>query len=134
MRGDIATRFQIGNKAGEVWSREDVEKLMDDMRTNASNNDDILCLQDAIRSVGLYSSGLNYLLNRFPEFETIKKDIQDVIVCKVNRNALKGDFNPTASIWRMKQLGERDESNINHQNDGRKFETPRIVFKKSNND
>lgn len=127
----IETRFKIGNKAGEVWSREDVETIMDDMRKNASEDDTILCLQDAIRSVNLYSSGLNYLLGRFPEFEIIKKDIQDIIIGRVNSKALNGFFNAAASIWRMKQCGERDESQINHQNDGGKFDTPRIVFKKS---
>jgi hypothetical protein len=48
------------------------------------------------------------LIDKFPVFESIKKDIADIIIARINKNALKGDFNPAASIWRMKQLGEKD--------------------------
>ena len=117
-------KFAIGNKEAEKWTFEEVEKIMFQMLENAKTNKDILCLQDAIFSVNLYSSSLNYLLEIHPVFESIKKDIQDIIVARVNSGALKGDFVSTPAIWRMKQCGEKDESAINHQNNGGAFEQP----------
>ena len=117
------TRFKIGNKAAEKWSEEEVEKIIFDMRDNAETNDSVLCLQDAIRSVDLYSSSLNYLIDKFPVFENIKKDIQDIITARINKGALMGDFVPAPAIWRMKQLGEKDEQELNHKNNGGKFES-----------
>ena len=124
-------RFEIGNKEAEKWTEEDTRLIIELMRTNAIDSDKILCLQDATHSVNLYSSGLNYLLDKFPVFEAIKKDIQSIVTARVNAKALTGEFNATASIWRMKQCGEKDESAINHQNNGASFEPPVIRFKPS---
>lgn len=124
-------QFEIGNKAALKWTEEEVRALFERMLLNARNNDDILCIQDAIMSVDLYMSSVNYLVEKFPVFESLKADINNVIISRINKGALTGQFNPTASIWRMKQSGEKDSSDINHQNNGGKFEQPRIVFKKS---
>jgi len=107
-------RFEIGNKEAEKWTEEDARLIIELMRTNAIDSDKILCLQDATHSVNLYSSGLNYLLDKFPVFEAIKKDIQSIVTARVNAKALTGEFNATASIWRMKQCGEKDEAHIDH--------------------
>lgn len=104
----IETRFKIGNQAAEKWNEEEVEKVMFKMLTNAHSDDEILSLQDAILSVELYSSSLNYLVNKFPVFKNIKNDINDVIIARLNKGGLKGDFNPTIVVWRSKQLGEKD--------------------------
>lgn len=123
--------FEIGNKAAEKWNEVEVRKIFIQMLENACKDEQILCLQDAIRSVGLYMSSINYLIDKFPVFESLKSDINNVIISRINKGALTGGFNPTAAIWRMKQSGETDQQQINHQNNGGKFETPRIVFKKS---
>ena len=116
MNGE-ATRFKEGNKAAEKWTLNEVEKVMDEMRDNAMEDKRILCLQDAIHSVSLYSSSLNYLIDKFPVFENIKKDIQDIITARINKGALEGDYQPTAAIWRMKQLGEIDSKEIKQKID-----------------
>ena len=103
--------FEIGNKLAEKWTQEETEKIMEQMRENTKNNENILCLQDAIHSVDLYRSGLDYLTDKFPVFGNIKKDIQEIIIGRVNRKALSNEFNATASIFRMKQCGEKDEDN-----------------------
>lgn len=108
MNGE-ATRFKIGNKAAEKWTEDEVEKKMFQMLENAKNRSDILCFQDAVLSVDLYPSSINYLINKFPVFNSIKEDIGSIIIARVNKGALQGDFNPTASIWRQKQLGEKDQ-------------------------
>lgn len=124
-------QFEIGNKAALKWTEDDVRSIFEKMLHNTKHNDDILCIQDAIMSVDLYRSSVDYLLDKFPVFGKIKEDINDAIISRINKGALTGQFNPTASIWRMKQSGERDTSEINHQNNGGKFDQPRIVFKKS---
>lgn len=111
------TSFKEGNKAAEVWVYDIVNSLFLEMRKNAQESKDILCLQDAIHSVGLYSSGLDYLTNKFPDFLTIKKDIQDLIISRINKEALNNEFNATASIWRMKQLGEIDKKEIDNKHE-----------------
>ncbi|MCP4987265.1 MAG: hypothetical protein GY928_14800 [Colwellia sp.] len=111
--------FQEGNKAAEKWTEESAKNLIETMRDNAKNDEGILSLQDAILSVDLYTTSLNYIIDKFPVFENIKKDINDIIIARINRGALKGDYNPTAGIWRMKQLGEKDEKVVdNKSSDG----------------
>ena len=115
-------QFEIGNKAAEKWTLDEVRAIFLQMLENACKDDSILCLQDAIRSVNLYMSSINYLIDKFPVFETLKTDINSVIISRINKGALTGEFNPTAAIWRMKQSGETDQQQINHQNNGGKFE------------
>ena len=122
--------FEIGNKAAEKWDADTVRDIFNKMVENTKNDDKILCIQDAIMSVDLYPSSVNYLVDKFPVFESLKSDINNIIIARINRGALTGGFNPTASIWRMKQSGERDSSDINHQNNGGNFEPTKIVFKK----
>lgn len=110
-------KFEIGNKAAEKWTEEEARNIFIQMLENTADDIDILSLQDAILSVNLYSSSLNYLIEKFPVFESIKNDIGDVIIARINRGGLKGDFNPTIVVWRSKQLGERDTQyqNVNSE-------------------
>ena len=124
-------KFAIGNKEAEKWTEEEARHIIEQMRANAIESDKILCLQDAIHSVDLYSSAMTYFMKKFPVFASIKKDIQEIITARVNAKALNGEFNATASIWRMKQCGEKDESAIDHRNNGASFEPPIIKFKSS---
>ena len=80
---------------------------------NTKDDEDILCFQDACLSIGWRSSKVEYWANKIPVFENIKKDIQDIIISRVNKNALTNKFNSTAAIWRMKQLGEKDKTEQN---------------------
>ena len=122
--------FEIGNKAALKWTEEEVRSTFNQMMVNATDDESILCMQDAIASVGLYKSSVDYLIEKFPDFGTLKEDINSIIISRINKGALLGTYVSTPSIWRMKQLGEKDSSEVNHQNDGGKFDTPRIVFKK----
>lgn len=108
-------KFRIGNKDAEKWTEKTVNELFTKMLENTSVSDDILCLQDAIKSVNLYRSSLDYLIEKFPVFGNIKKDIQNIIISRINEKALKGKFNPAASIWRFKQLGEVDKQEHDHR-------------------
>ena len=123
--------FEIGNKAALKWTEDEAREVFIKMMNNAKDDEDILCMQDAIMSVDLYPSSVTYLMEKFPVFATLKADINSIVISRINRGALKGTFSAAPAIWRMKQSGETDEQKINHQNDGGKFEQPRIVFKKS---
>lgn len=103
-------QFEIGNKAAEKWTEESVYEIFMQMREVAMYDEEVLCLQDVIKhpKIGLYRSGLDYLLEKFPDFGKYKKDIQDIIISRVNKGAIKGDFSGTPAIFRMKQLGEED--------------------------
>ena len=125
-----ATQFKKGNKAAVKCPKVVIRKFQE-MIENAKTDNSILCFQDACMSIEWRCSKVNYWCSQITVFASLKKDIQDIIISRINKNSLDGTFNPTASIWRMKMLGETDSSTINHQNDGGKFETPRVVFKKS---
>jgi hypothetical protein len=112
-------RFKIGNKEAEKWTEEAVYDIFSRMLKVAESDDNVLCMQDVLKhpDIKLYRSGLDYLVGKFPDFGKYKRDIQDVIISRVNRGAIKGDFAGTPAIFRMKQLGEEDrttvDSNVN---------------------
>lgn len=81
-----------------------------------SLSDECLCVQDAFLHIKMPSSTFHYLIDKYKVLEDIKKDINANVISKVNKGALKGDFQPTASIWRMKQLGERDKTEVTQTN------------------
>ena len=109
------TSFDVGNKAAEKWTLIEAENKFIEIRANAEINTEVLCLQDAYLKIGMYGSTFHYLIEKFPVLEIYKKDITDIVVSRINKNALQNKFNATASIWRMKQLGETDKSEIKQE-------------------
>ena len=101
------------------------------MVENAKSDEEILCFQDACMSIGWRSSKVEYWSKKIPNIENIKNYIRDIINSRINKKALRGNFNPTASIWRMKQLGEKDTQEI--KNTG-SLDIRTIKFKKFNNE
>lgn len=81
-----------------------------------SYSEDCLCVQDAFLHIKMPSSTFHYLINKYKVLEDIKKDINANVISRVNKAGLKGDFNPTISIWRMKQLGEADKVEVKNTN------------------
>lgn len=104
-----------GNKYAQVYTFEEAfEKFKEMLEYSAT--DDCLCVQDAFLHVKMPSSTFYYLTESYKELEDIKKDIDANVISKINRKALKGEFQPTASIWRMKQLGEKDKTEVENKN------------------
>lgn len=104
-----------GNKYAQMYTEEEALSMFEQM-FEYSKTDNCLCVQDAFLHVGMPSSTFYYLISVRKELEDIKKDIDASVISKINRGGLKGDFNPTASIWRMKQLGERDKTEVTQTN------------------
>lgn len=98
---------------------------------NTKYDSDILSWQDACESVDCRRTKLDYWCEKTAVFGIIKKEIYGLIAAKVNREALKGKYNPAASIWRMKQSGETDEKIIdNKSSDGSMTPIQGITFDK----
>jgi NAD(P)H-dependent flavin oxidoreductase YrpB (nitropropane dioxygenase family) len=102
------------NKYAQEWTEENAQPRFIDALKFAQKNDTCLCLQDAIIESGIPSRTFYYLSNNHEVLQTIKQDIHDVIVSRVNRLALdRVSACPAApAIWRMKQLGEKDETTV----------------------
>lgn len=112
--------FQQSNKDAEKWTKEEALEVFEQLYELAATSDDILSIADvnlyAKKHFNLPRSSFYYLVKKFNVLDDIKKDINDAIISKINRKGLNGDFNPTMSIWRMKQLGESDPDKVKNIN------------------
>lgn len=106
---------EIGNRYAEKYTLEEALVLFEQM-LDYSATDDCLCVQDAFLHIKMPSSTFYHLIDTYKVLENIKKDINANVISKVNKGALKGDFQPTASIFRMKQLGEVDVTEVKNTN------------------
>ena len=101
-----------GNVYSQVWTLENaLPRFIDALEF--SKTDDCLCLQDAIIHSGIPSRTFYYLAENHEDLQTIKEDIHVQIISRINKGALKDNFVASPAIWRMKQLGEKDEQHIN---------------------
>ena len=103
--------FQTGNKYAQEWTLENSLPRFEDALKDAEENEDCLCIQDAISVTGIPSRTFYYLAENHSVLQTIKQDIMSQIIRRINRNSLDKNMpSPAApSIWRMKQLGEKDQ-------------------------
>jgi hypothetical protein len=106
--------FENGNKLAQEWTLENALPRFEDA-LKRSENDECLCMQDAIRESGIPRSTFYQLAKDQPVLDSIKEKINDNIIIRINKLALDRISPAPASpaIWRMKQLGERDEQHIN---------------------
>lgn len=108
----MANEFEEGNKAAEKWKESECADIFQDILTRAMSDQDVLSMDDvmllALTEHKMPFSTFKYLVKKFPVLANKKEAILAVIRSRINKHALKGDYNATASIWRFKQLGERD--------------------------
>lgn len=106
------TQFKIGNKAAKKNPRIIIRKMLE-MLEKANSDNTILCFQDACYAANVRNTKIDYWAEKNAVFGKLKKEIQNSIIRRINSNALKGEraggYAGTASIWRMKQLGEKDQ-------------------------
>lgn len=110
--------FEIGNKYAQQWNLENAKPRFEDALKYAVENDDCLCLQDAIFQTGIPSRTFYYLADNEPVLQIIKDDIHEAIIRRVNCLALRDHAPASPAIWRMKQLGEKDQQFIDQHNTG----------------
>jgi len=108
----MANEFEKGNKAAEKWTEAETHDLFINVFHMVQADEDVLSLHDvrllAMTEHKIPFSTFDYLVKKYPVLVDIKKAIASTIISRINKHSLKGDYNATASIWRFKQLGERD--------------------------
>lgn len=100
-----------GNKYNEIYTLEKELPIFKEIIEEAKKGK-YLSIQEAVM-LSPYERGIfYYLCDRFKDLDNIKKELNDIIIAIVNRKGLEGEFNATSSIWRMKQLGETDKTEV----------------------
>lgn len=106
----------IGNKYAQQWTLENATPRFDDALKYATENEDCLCMQDAVYQTGIPSVTFYYLVENHTVLKLLKQEILNQIVIRINRLAIRNSAPAAAAIWRMKQLGERDEQHVQQTN------------------
>jgi hypothetical protein len=115
-----------GNRYAEKHSIEEWEKIFETIYQEAKQGK-FLSLQQAFIESDVRPSTERWLCSKYKVLATIKKDIADAIANEINKGGLKSKFNPAMSIWRLKQLGEKDEQKTDITTNGKDVNNTPIV-------
>ena len=114
-----------GNDYNLKYTLEEAKQIMEKMIKYATDTDDCLCVQDAILYADIPRRSYYYINEKFEkDLHSYKRSLNDIVIARVNKGAIKSVYNSTACIWRMKQLGESDKQEIDHTSKGEKIEAP----------
>ncbi len=107
------TRFKEGNKDSEKYTEERATEILLELIKRAKAGD-YYSLQEIILENDdlIPQSTCYYLIEKFPDLEKYKKTLAAIVIARINKGAIIGDFNATAVIWRSKQLGEKDKQEV----------------------
>ena len=103
------------NKYNEIYTLEKELPIFENIIEEAKKGK-YLSIQEAVMESPYERGIFYYLCERFKDLDNIKTELNDIIIAIVNRGALEGDYNSTAGIWRMKQLGEKDKTEVTNTN------------------
>ena len=107
------TRFKIGNKDSEKWTEEEANSVFKEILERAVDNEYYSIQETILESRDLIPySTFFYLINKFPDLDNYKKELNAIVISRVNKGAITNELNSTACIWRMKQLGETDRTEV----------------------
>jgi len=111
-----ANKSSYPNQKGNKKSPAVIMRILQEIRSIAEFDKTITSWQGACLKSGFRVGKMDYWANKIPVFGALKKEVQQILIARLDYLALTGTFNVTASIWRQKQLGERDtqyqESNV----------------------
>ena len=125
-------RFKKGNRDAEKWSLESAEDVFLTALDFAQENDECLCVEDAIHHTKMPYSTFYDLAKKHSVLDSIKTDIKRAVLRRINKGGLLAEFNPAMSIWRLKQLGEHDVQKTDVTTNGKEINsTPIVNFVKS---
>lgn len=120
-------QFTKGHTQSLKYTEEEAVEKFEEVLVQAKKKD-CLSIQEAIINSSLPYSSFYYLLDKFPNLESIKKEIEIHVLARINKGSLTGEYNPTAGIWRMKQLGEKDEKHQDITSGGKEINIPPISW------
>ncbi|MGD1843297.1 MAG: terminase small subunit [Thermonemataceae bacterium] len=95
-------QFQEGNDASLRWTKEKAEEFLTNSLDKLVNNKKIRYIGSLAVEMNEYRELYSYLLDKFPEFHTIKNKIDAIIEARLYEDGLKGDANATLVIFGLK--------------------------------
>ncbi len=99
------------NRYNQKYTKEEAITIFE-QAVEFSKTSDCLSVQDAIIHVDVPHTTFYNLCKLHKELNNIKEEINQNIIARINRGGLTNELNTTACIWRMKQLGERDKTEV----------------------
>ena len=126
---DEKMRFAKGNTCSQSRSLAEwldlFQKMKDYLRAS-----DLLSLNELLDKFDVPYSTFKDNCLKYKELNSFRDDLRSILIARINRGAIKNEFNPTSSIWRMKQLGEVDSRDINNNHSGQISgdHTHRVIF------
>lgn len=110
------TSFVEGNKFGVKYTEEQyisaflnaLEKIKESLKGSAKNK--IVTLGGFYLQTGIPVSTCKLAIETYPALTAIKEELCAILNEFIATKALDNEFNQTASIWRHKQLGEKDNT------------------------
>ena len=100
-----------GSTLHQKYNKEEVLEVFEKL-AQACINGEYLSIQECQMNSGMRPRTFYEYAEKYPELEDLKRQMNDGIIANVNRMGLEGKFNPTAAIWRMKNLGEKDRQEV----------------------
>ena len=93
----------LKNTNAEKWTLTESQKFIDSVYTYVSEHKDCCSLTEALTELGQYEDLLNYLNKKFDKivFRSIKKG-KDIIKQRILKKGLNNEYNPTMSIFILK--------------------------------
>lgn len=111
VKRDSKGRIMKGSANNQKYNKEEVLAIFEEL-AQACIDGKYLSIQECQMNSGMRPRSFYVYAEKYPELEDLKRQMNDGIIANVNRMGLEGKFNPTAAIWRMKNLGESDRSEV----------------------
>lgn len=108
---DEKGRLQKGSKLNKKYELDELITIFEGLAQECIDGN-YLCIQECQMHSGMPPSTFYDVAKKHPELEDAKRQMNDAIIVNVNRMGLESKFNPTMAIWRMKNLGEKDKSEV----------------------
>ncbi len=112
---DDKGRVLAGSKLHKIYDLEELVEIFEDLAQKCIDGE-YLSIQECQMNSGIPVSTFYNVADKYPELEDSKRQMNDAIIANINRMALGNKYNATASIWRMKNLGEKDKQEIDITN------------------
>jgi hypothetical protein len=111
IKRDDKGRVESGSKLHQVHDLDSLITIFDRL-ADACIAGEYLSIQECQMHSGLKPSNFYDVAAKYPELEDSKRQMNDAIIANINRLGLTGKYNPTVCIWRFKNLGEKDKSEV----------------------